>query len=225
MTNKINVLIVEDEPLIINVLENALNQISETNGLVDFKVKSVTNCDQANDEIENAVKSIPLDLILLDIIIPASSDKKMQSGVDIGIKAKELFPKLKTIVFTSDNNNYKLNSILKTLNPEGFLIKSDIDFIKLVEAVNAVLNNESYYSNFIIQLMRQHILNDFVLDKIDRTLLHEISKGSQMKEITQIIPLSKSAIEYRKRNLKQLFEVKNGNDTLLISKAKERGFI
>ncbi|MDG5490642.1 response regulator transcription factor [Psychroserpens sp. SPM9] len=224
MTKKINVLIVEDEPLIINVLENALNQISETN-VFDFRVKSVINCDLANEEIQNALKSHPIDLILLDISIPASSDNKLLSGVDIGIKTKELFPNVKTIVFTSDSNNYKLNNILKTLNPEGFLIKSDIDYIKLVDSINAVINNEPYYSNFIIQLMRRHISNDFTLDKIDRTLLYEISKGTQMKDITQIIHLSKSAVEYRKRNLKQLFEVKNANDTLLISKAKEYGFI
>ncbi|OUS03340.1 hypothetical protein A9Q86_00030 [Flavobacteriales bacterium 33_180_T64] len=225
MAKKINVLIIEDEPLIINVLENALHQISEANGLLDFKIKSVTNCDSANAEIQNAVHSIPIDLLLLDISIPASLDKKLLSGVDIGVRTKELFPNVKTIVFTSYNNNYKLNNILKSLNPEGFLIKSDIDFVKLMDAITTVISNEPYYSKFILQLMRVNMSNDFVLDKIDRQLLYEISKGTQMKDITKIIPLSKSAIEYRKRNLKDLFEVQNGNDRLLISKAKECGFI
>ncbi|MCK8479023.1 response regulator [Psychroserpens algicola] len=225
MTKHINVLIVEDEPLIINVLENALHQISGTNGLIDFKIKSVTNCDLAIEQINNAINGIPIDLLLLDISIPASIDKKTSSGLDIGIKAKKSFPMIKTIVFTADNNNYKLNNILKSINPEGFLIKSDIDFTKLVDAINAVINDEPFYSKYILQLMRRHQLNDFVLDKIDRLLIYEISKGTKMKDITKFIPLSKSAIEYRKRSLKEKFEVQNGNDRLLISKAKERGFI
>ena len=225
MTNKTNVLIVEDEPLIINALEGALNQLSENNGLFDFKSKSVTNCDLAKSEIQKAASSIPIDLILLDISLPASTDNKLLSGLDVGLLAKELFPKLKIIVFTSHNNNYTLNNILKSLNPEGFLIKSDIDFIKLQEAISSVLNDEPFYSKHILQLMRRHLSNDFALDKIDRSLLYEISKGTKMKEITNILPLSKSAIEYRKRNLKQLFDLPNGNDRLLISKAKDCGFI
>jgi len=225
MTNKTNILIVEDEPLTINVLENALKQISDTNGLIDFKIKSVTNCDLADQELHNAVNGIPIDLLLLDISIPPSSDGKLSSGLDLGIKAKALFPMVKIIVFTAYTNNYKLNNILKSLNPEGFLIKSDIDFAKLIEAITTVLNDEPMYSKFVLQLMRRHLLNDFVIDKIDRKLIYEISKGTKMKDITKIIPLSKSAIEYRKRNLKEKFDVQNGNDRLLISKAQECGFI
>ncbi|EDP71914.1 putative nitrate/nitrite DNA-binding response regulator [Flavobacteriales bacterium ALC-1] len=225
MNKLINVLIVEDEPLIINALEMAFNAISESNGSFDFKIKSANDCDAGAEKIQKAVTSTPFDLVLLDINIPASKDKELLCGEDLGIELKNCFPNVKIIVFTSHNNNFRLNSILKSLNPEGFLIKSDIDFPKLLEAVKSVLDGLPYYSKAILQLMRRHMVNDFTLDKIDRQLLYQISKGAKTRHLHDIVHLSKSAIEHRKRNLKELFEVEDGDDRSLIIKAEERGFI
>ena len=220
-----NVLIVEDEPLITSSLEAALKQVSSTNSMVDFKIKSTNNCDAAYDEIKKAIRKRPFDLVLLDIGIPSSNDKQLLSGEDIGEELRKLFPEIKIIVFTSYSTNYRLNNILKSLNPEGFLIKSDVDFPKLIDAINAVLYDEPFYSKAILQLMRRHISNDFVLDKLDRQLIYQISKGAPIKDIADVIPLSKSAIEYRKRNIKQLFDIEDGNDRDLLLKAEEYGYI
>jgi two-component system response regulator NreC len=162
---------------------------------------------------------------LIDINIPASTDKDLLCGEDLGLELKKHFPNIKIIVFTSHNNNYRLNSILKSLNPDGFLIKSDIDFPKLIEALTSVIYDLPYYSKEILQLMRRHIVNDFTLDKIDRQLLYQISKGAKTKNLSDVIPLSRSAIELRKRNLKELFGVEGGDDSNLLSKAEECGFI
>ena len=225
MPNTTHVLIVEDEPLIINILITALNEISDSNGCFDFKIKSVTNCDDAKIELDKAIQSTPFDLVLLDINIPSSNDKKMICGEDFGIELKKFFPHVKTIAFTSHNNNYRLNSILKSINPEGFLIKSDIDFAKLLDAIKSVLNDLPYYSKAILQLMRRHMINEFTLDSIDRQLLYQLSKGAKMKHLANITRLSTSAIELRKRNLKELFEVQDGDDRNLLIKAEEHGFL
>ena len=109
MCKPIHVLIVEDEPLIIDVHTNALHAISDANGRYDFKIKSATNSDLALKAIDDAVKSTPFDLILLDISIPPSTDKRILSGEDLGIEIKSLFPRVKIVVFTSHNNNYRLH--------------------------------------------------------------------------------------------------------------------
>lgn len=225
MANTTHVLIIEDEPLIINILIKALDEISESNGCYDFKIKSVVNCDDAKEELDKAVKGTPFDLVLLDINIPSSKDDKIICGEDLGIELKKYFPQIKTVVFTSHNNNYRLNSILKSLNPEGFLIKSDIDFAKLLDALNSVLDDMPYYSKAVLQLMRRHMVNEFTLDSIDRQLLYQLSKGAKMKHLADTIPLSTSAIELRKRNLKELFEVEQGDDRDLLVKAEEHGFL
>nr|WP_321232930.1 response regulator [uncultured Psychroserpens sp.] len=225
MSKHINVLIVEDEPLIIGLLETMLNQISENNGLLDFNVRSVMNCDSACNEIKRSISNEAFDLVFLDINIPASTDKKLLCGEDVGIELKNLFPNVKIVVLTSHSNNYRLNSILKSLNPEGFIVKAEIDFEKLKNAIIGIINEEPYYSKTILQLLRRHLLNDFVLDRTDRQLLYQISKGAKMKNLLKKIPLSKSAIEYRKRHLKEVFDVENGDDLDLITKAEECGYI
>jgi DNA-binding NarL/FixJ family response regulator len=225
MDKKIRTLIVEDEPLMIEPMKLALNQLSESNGLLSFDIITSLDCDTAAREIERAVRSQPLDLVLLDINLKPSSNKKYLSGEDIGLEIRKYFPNAKIIVLTSHNNNYRLNNILKTLNPDGFLIKSDVDFAKLLDALNTVIDDTPYYSKAILKLMRRHIINDFTLDRIDRQLLYQLSKGAKMKHLSDVIPLSKSAIELRKRNLKEVFGVEEGDDRNLLIRAEECGFI
>jgi len=225
MTQTINVLIIEDEPLIIEAWKNAFNYLSNEHPNPSFKIKSAKNCDNALDEIRKGIISTPFDLVLLDINIPPSSDKTLLCGEDIGLIIKEAFPQIKIMVFTSLNNNYRLNSILKSLNPDGFIIKCEICFQSLLEALKSVLDDEPYYSKTVLQLMRRHFISDFSLDKIDRQLLYHISKGSKMKHLTETILLSKSALELRKRNIKELFELENGDDRDLILKAESLGYI
>jgi len=70
-----------------------------------------------------------------------------------------------------------------------------------------------------------HLANDFVLDKIDRQLLYELSIGTKTKDLPNILPLSMASIEKRKRALKKLFDVTEKGDQSLIKIAKEKGFI
>lgn len=225
MNGPINVLIVEDEPLITNSLKLAFEQLSESNSSLDFTLKFAKNCDTALLKIDKAVKSTPFDLVLLDINIPASSDRKLLSGEDLGLELKGLFPRVKIIVFTSHNNNFRFSNILKSLNPDGFLIKSDIDFKELLVAIKTVLFEPPYYSKVILQLIRRHVTSDFVLDKIDRQLLYQLSKGTKTKDLPNFIFLSKGGIERRKRNLKEIFDIENESDQMLLKLAEEKGYL
>lgn len=220
-----NVLIVEDEPLITNSLKNALKTLNNALEDTQFKIKTAEDCDTALIEIDNAVKATPFDLAILDVSIPPAPNKKIFSGEDLGLELRSLFPDIKIVVFTTHNDNYRINNILKSLNPDGFLIKSDVDFKGLIEAINTVLSSPPYYSKGVLSLVRLHISNDFVLDKIDRELLYQLSKGTKTKDLPNFIRLSKGGIERRKRNLREVFCVENGNDKLLIKLAKEKGFI
>ena len=225
MNKHINTLIVEDEVLTINGLTIILEQIGNSEADLSFQIKSATNCDVANEIIEKAILEQPIDLVLLDINIPASKDRTLVSGEDLGNKIREVFPHVKIIVYTSHNNNYRLNNILMTVNPDAFLIKNEICMTDLTKAVKMVLNGNIYYSNSILNLARLHISSDFTLDRTNRQILHLLSKGIKTKDLTEYINLSKGGIERRKRALKEIFSVEHKDDGALLMEASKKGFI
>ena len=92
------------------------------------------------------------DIIFLDISLPASKNKKILSGEDLGIKINELLPESKIIICTTFNDNYRIHSIFKNVNPDSFLIKNDISLKELVDAITSVLNNYPYYSKTVAKL-------------------------------------------------------------------------
>jgi hypothetical protein len=52
-----------------------------------------------------------------------------------------------------------------------------------------------------------------------------LSKEVKTKDLPQYIPLSLSAIEKRKLNIREILEVKDGSDIDLINEAKTKGII
>lgn len=227
MKTILEVLIIEDHPVIIDIYKKT---IIEINGFKNYKNFSfhfteASNCDDALEKIDKATLVGKLDLILLDINLPASINNKVISGEDIGVIVKKLFPNVKLIIFTSTNENARLSSILYNLNPEAFLIKSDVSYNEIIKAICSVLDNTPYYSKTILKLLHKQISTRIVIDKIDRQLLYEISRGTKMKDLPNILPMSMAGIERRKRVLKNLFNIPYEEDKRLIEIARENGFL
>ncbi len=221
MIKKYNVLIVDDHPMIAEAYKNALIELSSRDQEITFKIIISHNCDRALEIIDNK----NLDLVFLDIKLPPSIDGKILSGEDLGIKVNQILPEAKIIVSTTFNDNYRINSIIKNINPDGFLIKNDIDHNQIITAIKRVLNDPPYYSQTVNKFFRKQAVNEFMLDKIDRQLLYELSIGTKMKDLPDILPLSIAGIEKRKRHLKVIFNVEGQDDKALIAVARDKGFI
>ncbi|GAA3614615.1 response regulator [Flavivirga amylovorans] len=225
MTKLLNTLIIEDHQLIIDGYTRALEHVSSQNHEIVFKITVAKNCDDANYEIEHAVKNNLIDLVFLDISLPPCKNRILVSGDDLGMKLRSLFPQVKIIVSTHLNNNFRLVNILKMVKPDSLLLKSELDSKNLTEAILNVINDIPYYSKPILKLVRQHISNDFNLDDIDRQMLYQLSLGSKTKELPEVIHLSIAGIEKRKRRLNQIFNNEKKSDKVLIRLAKEKGFL
>ena len=63
------------------------------------------------------------------------------------------------------------HNILKNINPDGFLVKSDVTSDELMRAFQVVLTDPPYYSHTVTKLLRTRIINEVVLDDIDRNIL------------------------------------------------------
>lgn len=225
MSKIYNVLLVDDHPIIADAYKSAFDYISSEKNDIEFNISIVNNCDDAVKHVVNASKGKGLDIVFLDISLPPSSDGKFLSGEDIGIKIKQLMPKCKVLIATTYNDNYRIQVILKNVNPDGFLIKNDINKEELVASIRSILSGSPYYSKSVLELFRKQTSIDYRLDKIDRQLLYEMSIGTKMKDLPNIIPMSLAGLEKRKKHLKELFGVQDNFDRELIQKAKEKGFI
>jgi len=227
MTEKIyTILIIDDHPLITEAYKSAIDYVSKKNESVNFRVITAVDCDSAFEIINNYSKANKnIDIIFLDIRLPPSKDKKILSGEDLGLKINALLPDSKIIVSTTLNENYRVHSIFRNINPDGFLIKNDITPKELISSIETVMTDPPYYSRTVLKLLRKEVSNDLLLDNIDRRILYELSIGAKMKELPEILPLSLAGIEKRKRRLKQIFNVDTMDDRELLQKTKEQGFI
>ncbi|WP_162558733.1 response regulator [Robertkochia solimangrovi] len=222
---KINVVIVEDHPLIVDAYKNALRIIQSEDSEKEFSVNIYNNCDAAITGISSFRDKEEIDMAILDIQVPPSADGKYLSGEDIGMYLKRLFPEVKIIISTSFNDNFRIHSILKNLDPDGFMIKSEITPEELINGFKTVLDSPPFYNASVLQLLRKQNTIDFMVDHIDRKLLYELSQGAKLKELPELLPLSIAGVEKRRRRLKELFGTKSSSDKELISIAKEKGFL
>ncbi len=219
----INVLIVDDHPMIVEGYTNALEAFSLNNTDYKLKIESAYSIDSAIEKINNVNTKDTFDLILLDISMPSSKLHKIPSGEELGVYIKERLPNVKFIVLTLLNNNLRLLNIFDSLNPDGFIIKCDLTGNSLLKGVSAVLTGDKYYSETINTLLLKKARQKIVLDHIYMSILKELANGSKMKDLLQFIPLTKSGIERRKRTLKKLFNAKSDRD--LVITAREKGYI
>lgn len=225
MKKVFKVLLIDNEPSILEIYEIALNRVSLLINNYTFEIETAKDSETAMQKIVLASKSDGFDIIFLDIKLPPSDDGEILSGEDLGIKINELLPNSKIIISTSYDDNYRIQNLLRNVNPDGFLIKNDTNTEELMNAIINVITAPPYYSRSILKFLRKQISCEFVLDKIDRQLLYEISLGTKMINLPDFIPLSTAALEKRKRHLVEIFNVQGNGDRGLILAAKEKGFI
>ena len=221
MTNPINILIVDDHPFIIEAYKNAINKYSLQG--FEFNITQANSCKTGYENIVGQSK--PFDIAFFDISMPEFAEKGIYSGEDLALLMKTEMPECKIILLTMHTELLKINNIIKNVNPKGLIIKNDLTFDELLFAFDKIINNQSYYSQTVIKLVGQAQYNNIELDVFDKQILFHLSKGVKTKDLPQYIPLSLSAIEKRKLNIREILEVKGGSDIDLINEAKTKGVI
>ncbi|PWK19000.1 response regulator [Xanthomarina spongicola] len=224
MQETIRILMTDDHPMIIEGYQNTL--IATKKESQDLKIDIANSCDESIKYMNKAISlENPYDILFMDISLPPSTDGKFTSGEDLALYARKIMPKAKIVILTMFNESYRIHNIVKTINPEGFLIKSDLTSRELASAFQAVINNPPFYSGTVNSIIRKTISNDIVIDEVNRKILHLLSQGIKTKSLTDHIDLSMSAIEKRKRHLKELFMVNDSNDETLLNEARKKGFV
>lgn len=189
------------------------------------KVETANSYETGKQKIEDSARSFKYDLILMDIQLMENHLEEPRSGEDLGIFARKIVPDTKIVFMSSFSDNYRINSILKNVNPDGYMVKSEIDEKSLLTMVKGVMTSPPYYSQKALAAIRKKISQDSVLDDNDKKILYHVSIGTRTKDMVEHINLSLAGIENRKRQLKVIFGVEKQNDLALVTEARIRGFI
>lgn len=188
-------------------------------------VDTANTFELGKERIEESVNSFKYDIIFLDVQLFPPNEDQPHNGEDLGLLARKLVPESKIVYMSSFSDNYRINSILKSVDPDGYLVKTDIDPKTLEDAIKTIINGTPYYSAKVLAAIRKKMSTDIVLDEKDKKILYHLSIGTKTKDLENHVQLSSSSIENRKRHLKSLFGTENKNDLALILEAKKRGFI
>ncbi len=215
---------IDDHPMIIEGYQNTLQFTKAEHQ--ELHIDIANNCDEAIKYMDTSVsRTIPYDVLFVDISLPPSSDGSMNSGEDLAEYARKVLPRAKIVILTMFNEAFRIHNIIKTIDPEGFLIKSDLTSSELASAFQAVLYNPPFYSGTVNSHIRKTITSDIVIDEKNRKILHLLSQGIKTKNLASHLDISLSAVEKRKKQLKELFCVDDGQDETLLSEARKQGFV
>ncbi len=219
---KNNILIVDDHPFIIQGYKNAITRYNPKE--FEFSISSAKDCKSAYDIITNP-ETIVFDIAFLDISMPTYEEKGIMSGEDLAKLLNEYMPKCKIILLTMYTELLKIKNIIDSINPSGLVIKNDLTFDELLFGFDKVINNEVYYSQSIQKMMDLDLHETIAIDLFDKQILFHISKGTNVKDIPQYVPISLEAIEKRIQNLKILLAIKEDSDIELVKEAKNKGLL
>jgi DNA-binding NarL/FixJ family response regulator len=221
--NHINILMVDDHPIIIEGYQNVLMATKEEDQTL--LIDTANNCDMAATMIKRAAKEKPYDVCFFDISLPGSEDGRYTSGEDLALLAQTLMPEARIVILTMFNESFRIHNIIKEINPDGFLIKSDLTSIELADAFQQILKFPPYYSSTVNNYVKRTITSEIYLDDINRKILHLLSQGIKTRSLGEYVGLSTSAVEKRKKQLKLLFSASDGKDETLLREAREKGFL
>lgn len=222
VTIKHNILIVDDHPFIIQGYKNAITRYNPKQ--FEFFITEAKDCESGYNIITNP-ETLPFDIAFLDISMPSYDEKGIFSGEDLAKLLNEYMPSCKIILLTMYTELLKIRTIIDTINPLGLVIKNDLTFDELLFGFDKVINNEIYYSQSIQKMINQSEQEIIEIDLFDKQILFHISKGTKTKDIPQYVPISLSAIEKRKLNLKKILNIQDESDVELVREAKNRGLL
>lgn len=220
----LNILIVDDHPMTVDSYVNLLSDDQFQENAPNF-IKSY-NCEDAYNKIIFYLKqNINIDVALLDINLPPHKPLNINDGIDLAFLLKEKFLTCKIVLLTMRSEPLTVDKIIKGIQPQGFISKNDINFESFPVVCKNIINGEIFRSSTIIESQRELFKKNINWDNHDNQILILISQGVKTVNLTDYIPLSMSAIEKRKANIKDQLLSGKGSDKDLIEKAKNLGLL
>ena len=218
----VKILMVDDHQLMIEGYKAmlALNKEQHT-----VEVTTANTCEEAYTIISDAKNTNYFDLVFLDYSIPSYPEKKILNGEDLGILIRKQMPNTKIIMLTAHFDAIRLYNVVKKINPNGLLIKSDFKPPQLLEAFETVLRGELYMTSTAKEKLREPLFTQGLLDSEDRKIIELLAEGLQIKSIADKMNVSEDKIKKRKSKIKDLLGIEKGSDEDILRECRALGLL
>lgn len=200
-----NILLVDDHIMTLEGYAAILK--TDTNSF--YKAQT---CENVYDIVR---EEVAFDVAVIDHNLPPFPKQGLFSGVDCALLIKKKNPNCKIILITAHIEFMELYSMYKKVKPSALIVKEDLTVDSLRSIVHST-ENGIYLSDRAKQAI------EFVRDKL--SLLNEtnveilmyLSKGFKINELTDIIGLSKSAIQKRVAKMQLEFDVSDTSSLIKV---------
>lgn len=218
----VKILMVDDHQLMIEGYRAmlALNKEQHT-----VEVTTANTCEEAYNIISDAKNANYFDLVFLDYSIPSYPEKKILNGEDLGVLIRKQMPDTKIIMLTAHFDAIRLYNVVKKINPNGLLIKSDFKPPQLLEAFETVLRGELYMTSTAKEKLREPLFTQGLLDSEDRKIIELLAEGLQIKSIADKMNVSEDKIKKRKSKIKDLLGIEKGSDEDILRECRALGLL
>lgn len=203
-SHKINIVIVDDHPIVIEGLKIMLSNkpffhISET-----FIHGS---------EVISFVKNNDVDILLLDISLPDIS------GIQLCENIKKISPDTSVIMFSNRSERSIIMQCIQN-GASGYLLKN-VSLEELMDCFQGALSGNIVFcnetKNIISKPSPQELTSTPRLTKREKQILQFLAKGKTSNEIANELCLSPLTVDTHRKNLLNKFSAKNSAELVNIA--------
>ena len=219
----LRVLLVSDKVFYLRNYRAAFEKLESSSLDYSFTFTELSAFDTAIDFIKKMDANERYDVICLQISNPIGIHSQDEDGSTVGVMLRQRFPQAIIILSANFNGTYNYWNLLKLIGPQA-IIGDDFDLVsELPLYLTHALKRPGYICPSMQAAVLNHLRCKIDLDIFERDLLFELSKGTRMAALPNILNMSISTIEKRKKRLKERFEVEGEDDSVLIIKARQSG--
>ncbi len=210
---KIKIAIADDHPLVITGVHHI---ISNTNDM------EIAGSYSDGKGLLNGLLASQPDVLLLDIRMPG------QQGDELAELINKLYPKIKMLALTNQDNVYYIKNMLRK-GVLGYILKTTQEAV-LLDAIRTVYRGERYMDAMLKEKMVQDALQDKrnaslepLLSRREKEVLAYISANLTSQQIADKLFVSKRTVDSYRLSLLMKLDVKNV--AALVKKAIQLGLI
>ena len=192
--SSINILIVDDHPLVRDGLKARLESISH------FKL--LGEAGNSEDALQ-VLASSPIDLILMDINLGATS------GIVLTTRICKEYSNVAVIMLSMHEKNEYVTQAIQA-GARGYVLK-DAPAEDIINAIETVANGGNYFSS---GLKISPTLPVQVLTQREQCILNSIATGKSNKHIARELDLSVRTVETHRLNIKRKLNIEGQADLI-----------